>query len=1520
MSNDLLVRLRRGGATPDPVESEEDVRLGSERLSHAENLNPSFSAPSLVAVADDPDVYESLSLLKADAIPEEILLNFAARHKSTWALDIIAERASGGMFDWPSIRMSAIRFAKSAREFDPVLDRVPIDALWHMCQALHERGFDLEAEKALLSFIATRFRAGRDVGSKNREDFMEALIAAGDPSAAETCFPRLSGANWRQHALAVELEHPRFGGDFEMFLTRLNQGLRRFGLEPLALDGGGQAPFERLVAQASGAGHTGPLVSIIMTTDRPDSAALSAAKSIVNQSYENWELLVLDDASPSECSTVLDQIAGLDNRIHVIRAPEPKGAYACRNEAMRVAEGEFVTFQTAREWSHPRRLELQVRDLVSFPRHIANTVRGARVTTDLSLVGRRGARLMLSEPSLMFRRAEAMELVGYFDTTLKGAGIEYRTRLEAATGTKIGWVGPEAPLQLLLDPGTEDDELNFGLGVWMSDAWLAYRGAIRRFHKQIQAGERSSLMPYPQEERLLVAPSVLLSGSASRVQADVLVVMDAHQLGGKEAYIQAVADEIETAVEDGLSVALLHVDAPYGVRNAGPIAERLQELIDDGVLQQVFASDQVYAGVVIVRQAGAAQGHVACRLPVETQRVVVVQDSAAGDIRGETIARSDVSDVLRGWFGKEPEWTVAPPLAPRPTVVSAVVESQELRVSLKVADPERIDRIRIGRGVTGIDANAATNSEGYVVAAFPLADLPQGDVAVSAVRALGDSGGAIQRCWVAGKPLLSRQGDVLVLPNRRGGLSVTSDHVASAEYAREYLNARVTRAEVYRGGIQLGVEADASTELAGVLALREVDGRVRERKLVEVESSPHQLFEGEIADLLDTRWKLFGMFRTEVGLVCAPLDFGDATVVKNSPRYRIRKLSDDGVGVLHVVRQTTAAPDQHEPVLSIVMPVYNVAPFLDTSIQSVLSQGFKDFELIIIDDASSDGGRKIIEMYRELDPRIRVIELDHNTLGGAGVPSNLGLKSARGKYIAFVDSDDWVTHNGLAKLVEIAEANDAELVIGDFRTFDQDSRTVSEAYDSVRWRGIPLLQVISGESHPGLFRLSPVPWRKLYRRDFVERSHALYPEGDFFYEDNPLHWRVLARAQRIVACDEVVSYHRMEREGQTMAAHAYKLGAIASHANTILNSLIETNAEHRELLFEEFVDYVSRQRWIVRKQTQPAAADMIKTRLVRIYDKGLEAEPRTVVPEATRAHFSGYRDVYPELDLTIIIPVYNSADLLKETLDSVLRLKGLNYDVLLIDDGSEDASLKVMHKYESAHANVHVFEQKNRGAGRARNAVIPLATGRYTYFLDADDVIDPDALVQAVNKADAEGTDLMFVKYRIDFPDEKRSRGMFDADRKIWEELLETHTNEERQRLVAKLINYPWNRVIRTDLLHDANIFFGPTVVHNDILYHWHSILAARHIGFFDGAICSHRKFKDRVQVTNIQDERRMGVLEAVRGTHQRISEFDSYRNIRNSWTNFSKELLTWAQSRIPEGLLPVYQEMSDKLMEEMQK
>ncbi|MDR2208205.1 MAG: glycosyltransferase [Azoarcus sp.] len=605
-------------------------------------------------------------------------------------------------------------------------------------------------------------------------------------------------------------------------------------------------------------------------------------------------------------------------------------------------------------------------------------------------------------------------------------------------------------------------------------------------------------------------------------------------------------------------------------------------------------------------------------------------------------------------------------------------------------------------------------------------------------------------------------------------------------------------------------------------------------------------------------------------------------------------------------------PSSGKPLLSIIMPVFNVAPYLDTAIVSALNQRGGDLELIIINDASTDGSRKIIDMHASQDSRIRAVHLEHNTLGGAGIPSNIGIRMARGEYIGFIDSDDWALGDAFSSLLECAKKHDADIVIGDFRTFTEDDRAVSPSYDKGRYAG-PYDQLVNAATAPSLLRLSAVPWRKLYKRAYMQKNAIEYPEGDYFYEDNPLHWFVLSRAERVVVVDKCISYHRMGREGQTMTSNAYKLSAMCSHVNSIfnfLNSQPESLVD-RKIIWEEFWTFWRGAQWILKNQSQSCAENLIKKRFSQIAERiqSVAAPPSSLQPELERN-----KNAYPDIDLTVVIPVFNAAGTIGGTLDSVLAIQGIRYNILLVDDGSSDNSLEVIQAYEKDHPHVHVFQQGNRGAGRARNSLIPLCTGSYTYFLDADDTINAEALCSAVKQAMKGGNDLLFFKYKIDFVDEKKSRGMFESDSKLWNSLPKAKSQEERRAIFCSLINYPWNRIIKTSLLHDANIFFGPTIVHNDIPFHWLSIMSAENIDYVNVDVCSHKKFKARPQITNLMDDRRLGLFEALRFSEERLLGCQGFPKIKNKWEHFSENLLVWAREKISPDLHKRFDELKTNM------
>ena len=611
--------------------------------------------------------------------------------------------------------------------------------------------------------------------------------------------------------------------------------------------------------------------------------------------------------------------------------------------------------------------------------------------------------------------------------------------------------------------------------------------------------------------------------------------------------------------------------------------------------------------------------------------------------------------------------------------------------------------------------------------------------------------------------------------------------------------------------------------------------------------------------------------------------------------------------------ETSCVPDRAAK-LSIVMQVFNVGPYLDACILSVRYQTYRNFELIIVDDASTDNGREILRMHAERDSRLRIISLDHNTLGGAGIPSNIGLRAATGQYIGFVDSDDWISETAFEKMVAAAERHQADVVIGGFCTFVEHDRACSGVYDLLEFGKIPSDKVFTARSRPEVFRFSPVPWRKLYRRAFLEKNEIAYPEGDYFYEDNPLHWFVLVSHGRLVKIDDVIAYHRMGREGQTMSGASYRLAAVCSHSNTIGRFLIDhIDLPQDQPIVDEFYDYCYRSGWIVQRQEREEVKAILGKRISQIMAKHQQKIPAVNVRRGFHERMRKYSEGYPQHDLTIVIPACDRETFIEETIHSALNVPGIAANVLVIDDGSRDGTAEICRRLAEKHDHLHFFQQKNRGAGRARNALIPLCTGLYTFFLDADDIIDGEPMGKAVKEA---GQRPLFHEVQTRIPEKKQVRGMFNADQALWERFRQAKDNDERRRIASSLVNYPWNRLIKTELLHDVNIFFGATVVHNDIAFHWESLLAASHIGYGEDAVCTHRKFERRAQITNISDQRRLAAFDALEFTHQRIVRHANGKYLIDAWKGFAGDLVKWIKKQVPEELHPQYEARKARLMD----
>jgi CDP-glycerol glycerophosphotransferase len=215
------------------------------------------------------------------------------------------------------------------------------------------------------------------------------------------------------------------------------------------------------------------------------------------------------------------------------------------------------------------------------------------------------------------------------------------------------------------------------------------------------------------------------------------------------------------------------------------------------------------------------------------------------------------------------------------------------------------------------------------------------------------------------------------------------------------------------------------------------------------------------------------------------------------------------------------------PTVSIIVPIYNVEQYLRECLDSVLSQTFVDFEVIIVDDGSPDGSRAIADEYAVRDPRFRVVGRPN---GGLGAARNTGIRAARGRYLTFVDSDDVLPVDAIRVLVDSAITTGSDIVIGSMQRFDKLTTWYPEWVDGVHLQRREAVTV--DEFLPLLRNFYTV--NKLFRRRFWMTQHLWLREG-VPYEDQPIITQLLVRAKAIDVLPDVVYLYRKRDDASSIS-------------------------------------------------------------------------------------------------------------------------------------------------------------------------------------------------------------------------------------------------------------------------------------------------------------------------------------------------------------------------------------------------
>lgn len=208
------------------------------------------------------------------------------------------------------------------------------------------------------------------------------------------------------------------------------------------------------------------------------------------------------------------------------------------------------------------------------------------------------------------------------------------------------------------------------------------------------------------------------------------------------------------------------------------------------------------------------------------------------------------------------------------------------------------------------------------------------------------------------------------------------------------------------------------------------------------------------------------------------------------------------------------------PLVSVIIPSYNAESYIEECVNSVLSQSLKDFELIVVDDGSTDSTVNLVKTFQ--DNRLSLIEAPHSNAGRA---RNLGMSKATGNYLYFLDADDFISEDCLLKFTECAEETNADVVICKSHYLDDKTKETSPLPFSMI--DVETNKVLAGDALPHKPFQSFVgwPWDKLFRRDFVEGLGVAFQEQRTS-NDALFVFVALAKAARLYCTSDDLVTHR----------------------------------------------------------------------------------------------------------------------------------------------------------------------------------------------------------------------------------------------------------------------------------------------------------------------------------------------------------------------------------------------------------
>lgn len=633
--------------------------------------------------------------------------------------------------------------------------------------------------------------------------------------------------------------------------------------------------------------------------------------------------------------------------------------------------------------------------------------------------------------------------------------------------------------------------------------------------------------------------------------------------------------------------------------------------------------------------------------------------------------------------------------------------------------------------------------------------------------------------------------------------------------------------------------------------------------------------------------------------------------------------------------------------VSVIIPIYNTLDYLSECVDSILNQTLQDLEIILVNDGSTDGSEKAAAEYAAKYSSIILINQDNAGLSAA---RNAGLRAAAGKYVYFIDSDDYLEKTALEKMYLISERKHLDILGFAAQTFYEsnelkkeycnfDSSYVRKGAYSGTFSGKELLAALQ---HNGDYIASAC--LQFLRREYLIQNGIWFYEG-IIHEDNLFTFEALIKAERAYClkeafyCRRVRSHSIMTKEENAANLRGYficlmKQIQIASKAdckgeqkNEIL-TILKNLSNHVKQLYsmigqeevERFLEECSGEEWYLFQSIFAKYIDEInyinargnrgllhkvKTGMKILRQDGIKGLLRLIrhkiILRLERFQIywlikdRGVRYIWYRIKLkfmpkkicvSIIMPVYNAEKYLETCLKSILNQNLKHIEVICVNDGSTDHSIDILKRYRSKDSRIKIVEQTNKGAGAARNKGISYARGEYLLFLDADDVFSPELCNTAYFQSSRTKAQICLFGAQRYDMQKKEKEKMGWVLRENEIPGSVFSAADVKDKIFQITTGCPWSKMFSREFVLKNHLTFQNLKNANDVFFVRTACAAADRITAVKGQVLVTYRYNEG---QNIQSQKRKAPLEfykAFRALKKELKKRNIYELVERSYVN----------------------------------